>query len=411
MHKSLPDLIHSLYESRQIMVAQLSQLAEINSSSYNFAGLNTMRQTLNSLFIPLADEINSINFPPVPYINMAGDTTMLQCQNALFIRKRPHLKRRIILSGHMDTVYGINNPFQNITFLDENRLKGPGVTDMKGGLLVIFHALRAFEKTPFRNEMGWDVLISADEEIGSPASAQFIEKISPNYKVALVYEPAMKLDGTFAKNRKGSGKLTLISEGKEAHSGRNFDLGRNAIVHLAKAINAIDALNGIKKGVTINTGKIKGGSALNVIPKRAVAKFDIRISHEDDEIWLREQLDNILNNISRKDYSLISHLDFARPVKKINKATEQLFSRLQKLGKEIQLDLSWLDSGGCCDGNNFSKYGLAVLDTLGVIGDNIHSSEEYILLDSLVERSILSALLLVELSHGGIEELFMEKQL
>lgn len=408
MHKSLSDLINSLYESRQIMVAQLNHFCEINSSSYNISGLNLMRQTLQSLFIPIADEIKLISFKPVPYINMSGQRSFLNIPDALFIRKRPHLKRRIILSGHMDTVFDVDHEFQKATLLDKNRLSGPGVSDMKGGLLVIFHALKAFEKTPFTNEMGWDVLISTDEEIGSPASSQFIKKIAKNYKVALIYEPATNLEGTFAKNRKGSGKLTIIAKGKEAHSGRSFHLGRNAIVYISEVIGAIDSLNGKRKGVTINVGKIQGGSETNVVPQKAVGKFDIRISHKNDEKWVRNELDNILQNFKRQDYSLEAHLDFTRPVKTVNKATEALFSHLQKLGKDINLDLNWQDTGGCCDGNNFAQYRMAVIDTLGVIGNNIHSSKEFILLDSLVERSILSSLLLVELAHGGIEEIFME---
>jgi glutamate carboxypeptidase len=215
----------------------------------------------------------------------------------------------------------------------------------------------------------------------------------------------MNATGTLAKNRKGSGKLTLIATGKAAHAGRAFNEGRNAICYLSEAVTAIHALNGQRDGVTINVGKIAGGEALNVVPDKAVAQVDIRISLAEDEFWVRAALDTIINNLKRSDYTLSVHGQFGRPVKRICKATERLFHRVQNLGKELGLSIDWKDSGGCCDGNNLAHHGLAVLDTLGVRGGNIHSSEEYILLDSLAERASLSALLLLDLAQGGLEDL------
>jgi glutamate carboxypeptidase len=276
---------------------------------------------------------------------------------------------------------------------------------MKGGLIVMLHALSAFEQSPLAHQMGWDVLINSDEEIGSPASSIIFDKLAPDYQAALVYEPAMTATGTLAKNRKGSGKLTLIATGKAAHAGRAFDEGRNAICYLAEAVTAIHALNGLRDGVTINVGKIAGGEALNVVPDKAVAQLDIRISLPEDEFWVRSALDHIIIKMKHPDYSLTIHGGFGRPVKRVCAATERLFQRVQNIGKELGLSIDWKDSGGCCDGNNLAYHGLAVLDTLGVRGGNIHSPEEYILLDSLSERSALSALLLIDLAQGGLEDL------
>ncbi len=405
MLKSLVELINLIQASQQTMVAQLHQFCEINSGSHNLEGLKMMSQTLQSVFIPLADEIQTRTLPEISIINMAGETTTQACGDALFIRKRPQLKRRVLLCGHMDTVYTPQSPFQTLTYVNDNHVTGPGTADMKGGLVVMLHALRAFEKTPFANEMGWDVLINADEEIGSPASSSLFDEIAANYKAALVYEPAMSANGTLAKNRKGSGKLTLVAIGKAAHAGRAFNEGRNAICYLAEAIMAINALNGLRDGVTINIGKIAGGDAINVVPDKAVAKLDIRISYPDDEQWIRKQLDQIINKMKRDGYSLIIHGSFGRPVKRVNSSTERLFYRVQHIGQELGLTLDWQDSGGCCDGNNLAHHGLPVLDTLGVRGGDIHSQREFILLDSLVERASLSALLLVDLAQGGLEKL------
>ena len=400
-NKFLLELLQILRANQRTMVAQLHEWCAINSATDNLSGLRIMHHALREAFTPLADTIESRNLSPISTIDMAGNTILQTCGDILYIRKRPELTRRILLSGHMDTVYGASHPFQTLTYINDNCINGPGVADMKGGLIVMLHALAAFEASPYAADLGWDVLINADEEIGSPASSLLFTEIAPNYQVALVYEPTMTREGTLAKNRKGSGKLTLIATGIAAHAGRSFDEGRNAICFLAEAISAIHALNGMREGVTINVGLISGGEALNTVPGKAVAKLDIRISHPDDEPWVRQQLASIISNIKRDGYSLTIHGEFGRPCKRINAATQHLFSRVQRLGEQLGLSIDWQDSGGCCDGNNLAHQGLPVLDTLGVRGGNIHSPNEFILLDSLVERAALSTLLLVELAQEG----------
>ncbi len=399
------DLLNTVQSHQETMVEQLHQFCSINSGTTNLEGLAVMSNVLQAAFQPVADSVQTKKLQPLSIINMSGNTSIQQNGDALFISKRPHLKRRILLSGHMDTVYAANNPFQKLTYINDNYVNGPGVADMKGGLIVMLHALSAFEQTDLSSEMGWDVLINSDEEIGSPASSRLFDELAPNYQVALVYEPAMTATGTLAKNRKGSGKLTIIATGKAAHAGRAFDEGRNAICYLAEAVTAIHALNGQRDGVTINVGKIAGGEALNVVPDKAVAQLDIRISQPEDQFWVREALDKIILKLNRTDYTLTVHGGFGRPVKRVCTATERLFHRVQNLGKELGLSIDWKDSGGCCDGNNLAHHGLAVLDTLGVRGGNIHSAEEYILLDSLSERAALSALILADLAQGGLEDL------
>lgn len=405
MIKPYMDLIALINKNSMQMVEQLHQFCSINSGTGNLSGLARMASLLEESYKPIADDIEYKSLPEQSVIDMSGIKTTQAYGNSLFIRKRPQLKRRILLSGHMDTVYSETNPFQNLTTIDQNTINGPGVADMKGGLIVMLHALSVFEKTDFAKDMGWDVLINTDEEAGSPSSRYLYDEISSNYGAGLVYEPAMTPSGTLAKNRKGSGKLTLIATGKSAHAGRSFDEGRNAICYLAEVVTAIHALNGKKNGITINIGKFAGGEALNVVPDKAVTMLDIRITQIDDEHWVRNELDKIMKRFSRSGYSLTIHGIFGRPVKRVTKATERLFSRIQQIGEQIGLTIDWKDSGGCCDGNNLAQHGLPVIDTLGVRGGNIHSSEEYILLDSLPERTALSTLLLIDLARGGLEDL------
>lgn len=395
MDKSLQSYLKN---QQQNMIDQLHQFCSINSGTDNLPGLATMRQALHKAFTPIADSIESHAVAPTPLINMRGEAYMQACGDTLFIRKRPHLKHRILLSGHMDTVYGANHPFQRLTYINDNELNGPGVSDMKGGLIVMLHALAAFETLPCTSKLGWDVVINADEETGSAASSPFLAEIAAQYQAAFVYEPALTTSGTLAKNRKGSAKFTLVASGKSAHAGRAFYEGRNAICYLAEAITAIHKLNGQKDGITINVGKMAGGEALNVVPDKAVAKLDVRISQTADEAWVRQQLNDIVKQMQREGYSLSLHGEFGRPVKIINPATERLFARLQQHAKDLGIHIDWQDCGGCCDGNNLAHHGLAVLDSLGVRGGNIHTPDEFILLDSLVERATLSTLLLIDLA-------------
>ncbi len=398
-------LISTIKNNQELMVQQLHHFCEINSGTTNLPGLAQVATALSDAYKPIADAIEVKKLPSLSVINMSGDEALQNCGDVLFIRKRPHLKRRILLSGHMDTVYPANSTFQKLTYINDNHVNGPGVADMKGGLIVMLHALAAFEQTEQATQLGWDVLINSDEEIGSPASSILFDELASHYQAALVYEPAMTATGTLAKNRKGSAKYTLIATGKAAHAGRAFAEGRNAICYLAEAICEVHALNGKRDGVTINVGKIAGGEALNVVPDKAVAKLDIRISQPEDEMWVKNELAKIGQKLKRPDYSLAMHGTFGRPVKRVCTGTERLFQRVQHLGKELGLTIDWKDSGGCCDGNNLARHGLPVLDTLGVRGGNIHSHDEYILLDSLAERATLSALLLLDLAQGGLEDL------
>ncbi len=389
-HQDMEDLLHTW--------------CAINSGTDHLDGLHQMQLELTKAFGAIADETSVIPFDAITSINMQGEMTLQAIGNALWFRKRPHLTSRVLLTGHMDTVYPVQHIFQTLTYLSANKLNGPGVADMKGGLIVMLYALKAFEQTPLAQFLGWDVFINADEEIGSLASSQFFTQLKHPYLAGLVYEPAMDDIGTLAKNRKGSGKFTLKASGRAAHAGRAFDEGRNAICHLACAIEKIHQLNGMRPGVTLNIGKIAGGQALNVVPDTAVAKIDVRITHASDGSWVMQQLERILTELKKEDYQLILHGEFSRPVKQVAPNTCKLFERLQQVARTLNLTLGWQDSGGCCDGNNLAAQGLAVLDTLGVRGGRIHSVDEYILLDSLTERAHLSAQFLINLAQHGLEE-------
>lgn len=391
---------------QQEMIERLLAWAEINSGSYHLEGLARMHDALITALTPLHGTIESIPLAPLQQIRDDGNLHPLTFGNVLRVSKRPEAKRRILLCGHMDTVFGQKHDFQSCNYLDSNTVNGPGLADMKGGLMVMITALQAFEQSPMASTIGWEILLNADEEIGSPGSAPLLERSAKSAHVGMVYEPALE-DGSLAGARKGSGNFTLVIRGKAAHAGREHHLGRNAIAALAKGIAAIDSLNGKKGDITFNVGKILGGGPVNIVPDLAVCHFNIRINVAEDEHWCLQQLSEIVNALNNLDGIRADlHGHFTRKPKLLSDGLKHLFTLLQECGKEIGIPINHKPTGGCCDGNNLAAAGLPNIDSMGVRGGNLHSAQEYIKLDSLVERTQLSTLMLMKLATNPAWETF-----
>lgn len=368
--------------------------ASVNSGSLHTAGLLVQAQMLDRAFGELAAESMHEHMPEFTSINDQGQTVMQATGPLLAFRLRPQAPKQVLLCAHMDTVFGQNHPFQKPYWQDDNTLIGPGVADMKGGLLVMWTALQLLENSPYAENMGWTVLINSDEEIGSLSSGTFLQKACIGKDFGLVFEPAADPEGAFAGVRKGSGKLTVVVGGKAAHAGRQFHEGRNAIVHLSKVIQAIDGLNDRKPGLTVNVGIMQGGEAVNQVPDRAIARLDIRYGDDDEKKWLDEQLGRIQSEYTHVDYKLSFYPQFTRPPKPMNTLQTQLFERLGEAAVALGQSLQVIPSGGVCDGNLLSAAGLPNIDTMGVIGGGLHTDQEYMFFDSVLARAKLTALLL-----------------
>jgi glutamate carboxypeptidase len=387
-----------LNDRQATMVETTIRLAEINSGSLNAAGVDAVGTALVELCQPLGGQVERLAVAPYTLITPDGEQAHCPLGHAIRIRKRPEAPFQVYLGGHLDTVYAPDHPFQQVRRLDDNRLNGPGVTDLKGGLLVMINALLAFERTPWAEQLGWEILLNPDEEIGSPSSAVLIAEAARRVDVGLIYEPCMP-DGSLAGARKGSGNFSVVVQGRAAHAGREHHLGRNAIRALCDYIAALDRLNGQREGVTINPGFIHGGGAVNTVPDRAMARFNIRIEQSEDESWCLQQLQRLGGDINQREgIQLQLYGQFGRKPKVLSQANLELFRLASRCGEELGLPLAWQPSGGCCDGNNLAAAGVPNIDTLGVQGGAIHSSDEYLCVDSLVPRAKLSALLLMQLA-------------
>lgn len=380
------------------MLAQVEAWAAINSGSRNLAGLDAMAGMLADAFAILPGPIRLIDPLPVDSVDPDGRVSPLLHGRHLHLSVRPDAPVQILLTGHMDTVFPADHPFQASRWIEPGILNGPGVADMKGGLAVMLSALAALEAAPQGAQVGYDVIINSDEEVGSPSSAELLRTAAAGKVAAFTYEPALP-DGTLAGARAGSGNFSIIVTGRSAHAGRNPDEGRNAL--LAAADLALRLKAGSGAGFSCNPARIDGGGPNNVVPDHAVLRVNFRPRTPADEIEARRLIDENMAAVAiAHDVRLHLHGGFGRPPKPMDAKAERLFGLVRRCGAELGLNLNWRDTGGVCDGNNIAACGVPVVDTMGARGGAIHSDAEFLLTDSLGERAQLSALALLRIAQG-----------
>jgi glutamate carboxypeptidase len=383
------------------MLAQVERWAAINSGSRNLAGLATMAGLLADAFADLPGDVTMIEAGSAQSVAADGNRIVLEHGRNLRVTVRPEAERRILLTGHMDTVFAADHPFQTLRWLDDATLNGPGIADMKGGIAVMLAALKAIEASPLAARIGYDVIVNSDEEIGSLGSAPLIAEAARGKLAAFTYEPAALPDGTLAGARPGSGNFSILIEGRSAHAGRNPEDGRNAI--LAAADLALRLADAKGPGLSVNPAKIDGGGPNNMVPDRAVLRVNLRPMTPEDELRAHTLLDRAIADVAaRHDVRIHAHGGFNRPPKPMDARAERLFGLVRECGRELGLAIGWKASGGVCDGNNIAACGVPVVDTMGVRGGAIHSSDDYLIAESLAERAQLSALVLLRIAERGI---------
>ena len=385
------------------MLAQVEAWSAVNTGTANLAGLAKQAGMLAEAFAALPGTVELVDPAPVTAIAADGSAFEKPHGQHLVVRVRPQANRRILLTGHMDTVFPADHPFQRQTWLDGETLGGPGVADMKGGIAVMLHALLAFERTAHASGLGYDVLINSDEETGSLASAALIAELAAGKLAALTYEPAALPDGTLAHERGGTGNYSVVIAGKSAHAGRNPHEGRNAIVAAADLILRLKALE--NDGITINPAKLEGGSANNVVPDHAVLRFNVRPRTVEAGAAFDRALSQLLIGIeAAHGVATHRHGGVTRPPKPVDARAQALFDLVRACGAELGQEIRWQRSGGVCDGNNIAACGVPVVDTMGVRGGAIHSPDEYLIVASLAERAALSARVIERLAMGHLDQ-------
>ena len=387
------ELLNSIDDCRELMLSRTKEVCSINSGSYNRSGLMETCDWFHSLFSPIIPSVSQVDLAPIREVDTRGNSTSYITSPCLVFEHNPKADFQIICTGHYDTVFPAHSSFKNV-WEDGDKLRGPGVADMKGGLVVLWQTLKVFLSSRWSDQCGITVILSPDEEIGSPSSAAILAKYAQRANVGLTYEPAYE-DGTFAGARKGSGNFQVVLRGVAAHAGRAFFEGKNALIAASKLAVMLSELSDEDTGVTINVGCIDGGGPVNVVPETAVVRFNVRVFEESQMAPIIQSIDNCMAQVNSETGCEVERFgSFNRPPKPMDKRQQPLFELLKDVGQALGQQVHWVPTGGCCEGNNLAAAGLPVVDTLGVRGANIHSDQEYAIIESFVERAKLSTMLL-----------------
>ncbi len=296
----------------------------------------------------------------------------------------------VLVIGHMDTVWSAGEATERPFCTCDNLAFGPGVEDMKSGIV---QALFALEAVRHRNQLTGPVtlLINSDEEVGSPTSRPVIEEYARDARAVLVLESAPDVETIFT-TRKGVGMFDLHARGRAAHAGANPTEGRSAIEEMARQITALHDMTDYDRGTTVNVGTLRGGTRPNVVAAEATARVDIRVSTRREAERLTRAISSLQPQIDGVHLQVEGGMN--RPPMEPDRGTAELFSRARAEGDKLGLQLKETSSGGGSDGNFTASVGTPTLDGLGGVGGGAHSLHEYVYLDCMPVRTALLVRLL-----------------
>jgi glutamate carboxypeptidase len=298
---------------------------------------------------------------------------------------------RILILGHTDTVHPLGSKAKNPTRIDNGKLFGCGTFDMKANIALFLAVLRCFSQNGLAAKP-FTLLLSCDEEIGSPTGREVVERESRNAVFCLVCEPSA--GGMVKTGRKGTGMFGLKTRGIPAHAGLEPEKGASAILEIARQIPKIQALNDFENGTTVNVCTIEGGTTSNVIPEFASCEIDVRFSKQSEA----EKIEIALRNLRPLDERVSVEIsgEINRPPMERTEEVVKLFEKARKLAAGFDYELEETQVGGASDGNFVGALGVPVLDGLGIKGNGAHTLEEHIIIDDIANRATLIAMLLLE---------------
>lgn len=302
-----------------------------------------------------------------------------------------HLQPSILLLCHMDTVFPLGTLHKMPFHEAEGKIFGPGVLDMKAGIVIALAALAEAQKSGLKRPV--TLLCTSDEETGSHTSRLHIERLAKEAALVLVLEGGL-LDGALKTWRKGVGEFWVKTRGRAAHSGGDHQLGRNAIEEMAHQVIAIQKLTDYSKQTTLNVGVVQGGTVRNVVPEEASIEVDVRVMQPGEWERLEAEMNRLQPVLDGSSVEVTGALN--RPPMPFDETMKATFEKAKAIAAQIGVDLKAGGTGGASDANFVAPLGIPVLDGLGAIGEGYHSEREYIFADSLEERVKLIAALLRE---------------
>lgn len=380
-----------LTASRAAFFSDLAELVNVDCGTHNKAGVDHVGEWIGARCAAWDWEVERLP------LTEHGDCWLA--------RLHGNGAGRTLLMGHLDTVYPDGTTAARPMRFEGSKIIGPGVCDMKGGLLVGIYALRALQIANFRDFAEITFFFNSDEEIGSPGSRPLYEPIARGMDSALVLESA-RANGDIVSARKGSGEFTLQVTGKAAHAGVEPEMGANAIVELAHQIIALQQLNGLAPGVTVNPGVIGGGTKSNVIPAEAWVFVDVRAIDPAGAEAITHALTGLPARTTVPGTRIQISGHFGYPPMARTPAVRFLAQLARDSARELGFEINDVATGGASDANVLASLGVPVLDGLGPIGGLDHSPDEYIEADSLAPRAaIVAGLIQRILSETELKEL------
>jgi glutamate carboxypeptidase len=372
-------ILNYLKTNQNSMIEFLNELVRAESPSKNVFSQTKILNILKS-------ELEELNY----YVFiMPGKKT----GGYLYARPAHRIKGQLVqlMIGHCDTVWAEETILKMPVKLENSKMTGPGVFDMKAGLTQIIYSLKAVSELDLNCNLTPVILINSDEEIGSIESTNCIKRVSRIANRAFILEPPLGIKGKLKTSRKGIGKFNLTIRGESAHAGLNPEKGVSAIMELSHQIQYLFSLNDFSRGISVNVGMIEGGTSPNVIAAESKAVIDVRVENVADGEFISNKILNL--KPFHKDVEMFVDGYFGRPPMEKTKRNQKLWKTAKGLGTLIDINLEQSSVGGGSDGNTTSTY-TATLDGLGTTGDGAHALHEFIFTDKLIERTALLTLLL-----------------
>lgn len=366
------------------MLVMLERLVNKDSGSHYKKGVDAVGKLLSSEYKLLNFTVNSIE--------------QREVGNHLLIRHKEAKAPKIIILGHLDTVFKEGTVKDRPFMIRGSRAYGPGVIDMKGSHVTLLYALKALIRNgDIEAVKNVHIVFNSDEEIGSTTSNVLIENLALGKQYALVLEPA-RPDGSLVSARRGGGCYELRVYGKAAHAGIAPEKGISAIEEISHKIIKFQKLNQLQKGINVNVGIVRGGESANVICPYAEAVIDIRIDKIEQGQLVEDEVRKICSKADVPGAILELEGGINRSPMVKNEGTIQLLNQIQEVCEELGLNINDVSTGGNSDASFTSNVGVPTVDGLGPIGGNAHSEEEYLEIPSLVERALLLANVIKKLS-------------